>query len=122
MLLYTRQRILESDFSAEICSGLSRLEECLRESRVWVVVVCHSVPNQECQTAIEMARAAWPGVKILTLLGGHPGKRSLHCDNSRSLHSDNSMDSLEGPPALLCMVHCMLGNAPPDSRPEAILQ
>jgi hypothetical protein len=103
MLLYTRKCILEGDFSVEICSGLTRLGELLRAGPVRVVVLCHSVPDQECEAAIEMARAAWPGIKILTLREGH--------HEECSVHADKTMESLEGPPALLYKVHSMLGNA-----------
>src|ERR1700747_2018487 len=89
MLLYTRKCILDGDFSVEICSGLSRLGECLREGPVRAMVVCHSVPDQECEAAMEMARVAWPGVKILALREGDHGECSLH--------SDKTMESLEGP-------------------------
>jgi hypothetical protein len=103
MLLYTRKCILESDFSVDICSGLARLGELLRAGPVRVVVVCHSVPDRECEAAIEMARAAWPGIKILTLREG---------DNEEcSLHADKTMESLEGPPALLYKVRSLLGTA-----------
>jgi len=103
MLLYTRKCILEGDFSVEICSGLARLGESLREGPVRVVVICHSVPDEECEAAIQMARAAWPGVKILTLQEGD--------HQVCSLHADKSMDNLEGPPALLSKVHALLGTA-----------
>jgi hypothetical protein len=103
MLLYTRKCILESDFSVETCSGLGRLGECLRADPVRVVVICHSVPDRECEAAIEMARAAWPGIKILTLREGE--------HEECSLHADKSMQNLEGPPALLYKVHSLMGTA-----------
>ena len=74
---------------------------------VRVVVICHSVPDQECEAAIEMSRAAWPGIKILTLREGDHGECSLH--------ADKSMENLEGPPALLYKVHSMLGSASAES-------
>ncbi len=107
MLLYTRKCILERDFSVEICKGLAKLGECLREGPVRVVVICHSVPDQECEAAIEMARAAWPGIKILTLREGE--------HEECSLHADKTMESLEGPPALLHKVHSLLGTASAES-------
>jgi hypothetical protein len=104
MLLYTRKCILEDDFSVEICRGLVQLADCLRRGPVRIVVLCHSVPDQECEAAIEIARAAWPGVKILTLREGDQGEEC-------SLHADKTMASLEGPPVLLYKVHSMLGSA-----------
>jgi hypothetical protein len=99
MLLFTRKCILERDFSAEICSGLTRLEEMLAQGPVEIVVVCHSVPDGECDQVIELSRAAWPEVKILATHGD--------C----SLHSDGTMENLEGPPALLHEVHTLLRTA-----------
>jgi hypothetical protein len=103
MLLYTRKCILERDYSVAICGGLARLGEILRQGPVHVVVLCHSVSDAECEKVMELSRAAWPTVKILVLqVGGHE-----EC----SLHSDKTMESLEGPPALLYKVHSMLGTA-----------
>jgi hypothetical protein len=103
MLLFTRKCILERDFSAEICSGLTWLEEMLAQGPVDIVVVCHSVPDRECDRVIELSRAAWPEVKILVL------QEATHGDCS--LHSDGTMENLEGPPALLHEVHTLLGIA-----------
>jgi hypothetical protein len=103
MLLYTRKCILEREFSVEICCGIARLGGILAEGPVHVVVLCHSVPDWECEEVIELSRAVCPGVKILTLQEGDRGECSLH--------SDRTMEGLEGPPALLGKVHSMLGMA-----------
>jgi hypothetical protein len=105
MLLFTRKCILEREFSAEICTGLGRLGEMLAQGPVQIVVVCHSVPDSECEQVIELSRAAWPEVKILVLQEGAHGDCSLH--------SDGTMENLEGPPALLQEVHAPLGIAAP---------
>lgn len=104
MLLFTRKCILERDFSAEICTGLDRLREMLAQGPVQIVVVCHSVPDTECEQVIDLSRAAWPEVKILVLQEGTRGDCSVH--------SDGTMESLEGPPALLHQVHALLGVGP----------
>jgi hypothetical protein len=104
MLLFTRKCILERDFSAEICTGLDRLREMLAQGPVQIVVVCHSVPDTECEQVIDLSRAAWPEVKILVLQEGTHGDCSVH--------SDGTMESLEGPPALLHQVHALLGVGP----------
>ena len=100
MLLYTRKLILEGEFSVEICSGLPRLGELLVQDPVHVVVLCHSVPESECKEVIEMSRAAWPGVKILTLQESELGDCAAH--------SDKTMECLDGPPALLHEIHALL--------------
>lgn len=104
MLLYTRKCILEREFAVEICCSVVRLGEVLAQGPVLVVVLCHSVPDWECEEAIELSRAAWPGVKILTLQEGVTGECTLH--------ADRTMESLEGPPVLLHKVHSMLGVGP----------
>ena len=103
MLLFTRKCILEREFSVEVCGGLTRLGELLAQGPVHVVVMCHSVPDWECEEAIELSRAAWPEVKILTLREGDHGECPLH--------SDRTMESLDGPPTLLRKLHSMLGMA-----------
>ena len=107
MLLYTRKCILEREFAVEICCNISRLGEVLAQGPVLVVVMCHSVPQRECVEVIELSRAAWPEVKILTLQEGITGECSLH--------SDRTMESLEGPPVLLHKVHSMLCVEPPNA-------
>src|SRR3954469_14092979 len=90
MLIYTRKCILERDFAVELCRGLAGLKELLAQGPVQVVVLCHSVPQWECDEAIELSRAAWPEVKVLTLQEGITGECTLH--------ADRTMESLEGPP------------------------
>jgi hypothetical protein len=103
MLLFTRKCILEREFSVELCRGLIQLDELLAQGPVHVIVMCHSVPDSECEEAMGLARAAWPEVKILTLREGDHGECPLH--------SDRTMESLDGPPMLLSKVHSMLGMA-----------
>jgi len=103
MLLFTRKCILDKDFAVEICDGLSRLGEMLAQGPVQLVVLCHSVPDWECDEVIELSRAAWPEVKILALRESTLGECAAH--------SDGTMENLEGPPALLHEVHALLGIA-----------
>jgi hypothetical protein len=104
MLLFTRKRILDKEFAVEICDGLTRLGEILPQGPVHLVVLCHSVPDSECDEVIDLSRAAWPEVKILVLQDGDVGDCALH--------SDKTMESLEGPPALLHQIHALLGMGP----------
>jgi hypothetical protein len=104
MLLFTRKKILDSHFSAQICSSLAQLGEMLVAGPVHLVVVCQSVADWECDAVIELSRAAWPEVKILVLNEGTLGECTLH--------SDTTMENLEGPPAFLYKVHMTLGVAP----------
>jgi hypothetical protein len=103
MLLFTREKILESHFSTQTCGSLARLGEMLVKGPVHLVVVCQSVPDWECDAVIDLSRAAWPEVKILALHEGVQGECTVH--------SDTTMENLEGPPALLHKVHTALGMA-----------
>lgn len=103
MLLFTRKCILEGDFSVEICDDLARLREILADDRMQIVVLCHSVPDSECEEVIDLSRATWPEVKILALRESSEGECATH--------SDGTMESLEGPPALLHEVHALLRTA-----------
>lgn len=104
MLLYTRKCILEREFAAEICCSVVRLGEILAQGPVQAVVVCHSVPDWECDEVIDLSRAAWPEVKVLILQEGITGECSPY--------GDRTMESLEGPPVLLHKLHSMLGVGP----------
>jgi hypothetical protein len=104
MLLFTRKRILDKKFAVEVCDGLTWLGEILPQGLVHLVVLCHSVPDWECEEVIELSRAAWPEVKILVLQDGDVGDCALH--------SDKTMECLDGPPALLHQIHALLGMGP----------
>lgn len=103
MLLYTREQILEREFLVERCNTLAGLEQVLSRGPLDLVLLCHSVPDAECEEVIETVRAASPGVKVLVLQESFPG--------ACSVHSDATMESLDGPPALLHEIHALLGMA-----------
>jgi hypothetical protein len=103
MLLYTRKRILDGEFSAEICDHLAQLPEFLAHGPLDLVVLCQSVPDWECDAVIELARAASPGVKILTLQESALGECSAH--------ADRTIENLEGPPALLHEIRALVTKA-----------
>ena len=103
MLLYTRKRILDTEFLVDRCEDIACLTEILAQGSLDLVLICQSVPDAECEEVIEMVRAASPEVKVLVLQAGHRG--------SCSVHSDAAMENLEGPPALLHEVYALLGMA-----------
>jgi DNA-binding response OmpR family regulator len=103
VLLYTRKKILERDFYVETARTLNDLEDVLARGSVQVAVVCHSVPDAECQEMIERLRVESPEVKVLVLQATSP--------ETCSEHSDRTMESLQGPPALLSEVHELMEEA-----------
>jgi hypothetical protein len=113
MLLFTRKLILDKEFVVESCSKLVALTEILDRGPLDLILLCQSVPDEECEEVIERARVASPAVKVLVLHETTPG--------SCSLHSDATMDSLEGPPALLQEIHALLGIAAQNAAGNAAL-
>jgi DNA-binding NtrC family response regulator len=103
LLLYTRQRILDSEFQVEGCRDLAGLMEVLSRGPLDLVLLCQSVPDEECEEAIQRVRAESPKVKVLVLHESLPG--------ACSAHSDATMENLEGPPALLHEIYLLLGIA-----------
>jgi len=107
MLLFTRKRILEREYWVETCDGLCGLEEVLVKGPFQLALLCQSVPDAECQEVMWRVRAAWPEVKVLVLRESIAGVCATR--------SDHTMDSLEGPPALLHEIHALLEIAATES-------
>ena len=111
LLLYTRTKILEREFLVEICTHVSGLNEILERGAVDVAVMCHSVPDVECEAVIHRVREHSPGVKVLVLYEAAPE----FC----SEHSDKTMECLEGPSTLVDDVHALIEE---DAQGSAELQ
>ena len=109
MLLYTRKRILDREFLVERCKTIAGLSRVLSRGPLDLVLLCHSVPDAECEAVIERVRAESPGVKVLVLHEALAG--------ACSVHSDVSMENLDGPPALLHEIYALLGMAASQNAP-----
>jgi DNA-binding NtrC family response regulator len=107
MLLFTRKRILEREYWVETCDLLCDLEEVLSKGPFQLALLCQSVPDAECQEVMQRLRAAWPEIKVLILRESIVGARPTRCDHT--------MDSLEGPTALLHEIHVLLEIAATES-------
>jgi DNA-binding response OmpR family regulator len=107
MLLFTRKRILEREYWVETCDRLCDLAEVLAKGPFQLALLCQSVPDAECQEVMRRVRAAWPEVKVLVLRESIAGICATR--------SDYTMDSLEGPPALLHEIHVLLEIAAAES-------
>lgn len=103
LLLYTRKKILEREFSVEICTHVSGLGEVLARGRVDIAVVCHSVPDAECEEVMHRVREHSPGVKVLVL---YEAVQEFCSD-----HSDKTMECLEGPSRLIDDVRALMEEA-----------
>jgi hypothetical protein len=100
LLLFTRCKILERDFFVESCSQISALEPILARGPIDIAVLCHSVPDAECQEVTHLLRQHSPAVKVLVLYESVPEV----CTEE----SDKTMESLEGPSTLLKDVHALM--------------
>jgi DNA-binding NtrC family response regulator len=111
MLLFTRKKILEREFFVEICTRVSGLKEVLERGPIDVAVLCHSVPDAECQEVVHCLREYSPAVKVLVLYESTPEV----CTEQ----SDKTMESLEGPSVLLEDVRELLEDAAQESAGHA---
>jgi hypothetical protein len=101
MLLYTRKLILGKEFVVDRCESIACLTDILSRRPLDLVLLCHSVPDAECEEIIGLVRTASPEVKVLVIRAFPPA--------SCSQHADATMQSLTGPDALLREVHALLG-------------
>ena len=103
MLLFTRKKILEQEFSVDTCTDASGLDPILADRRVDIAVLCHSVPDAECQEVLRRLRQHSPRVKVLVLYEALPEM----CTEG----SDKKMESLAGPSTLVDDVHALMEEA-----------
>ena len=106
MLQFTRRKILEREFRVEMCTGISELVAILAKGHIDIAVLCHSVPDAECQEVMLRLREHSPAVKVLVLYETMP--------EICSSHSDESMENLEGPSSLLHKLHELMEEAAHD--------
>lgn len=109
LLLYTRKKILEREFFVETCAHVSELGEILARGPVDIAVLCHSVPDAECEEVMHRVRQHSPSVKVLVLYEALP--------ESCSDHSDKKMECLEGPSTLVDDVHELMEDAAQEASP-----
>src|ERR1700735_3981140 len=109
MLLYTRKLILDREFVVDRCEDIACLTETLSRCSLYLVLICQSVPDAECEEVIEMVRTASPKAKVLVLQAGQPG--------SCSVHSDAAAEIPDGPAALLDQIHELLWSASAQTGP-----
>jgi DNA-binding response OmpR family regulator len=103
LLLYTRKKILEQEFSVETCTHISELPPILARGPVEVAVLCHSVPDDECHEVLLRVRKHSPAVKVLVLYESTP--------EICTEQSDKIMESLDGPATLLNDVRALMEEA-----------
>jgi hypothetical protein len=61
-LLETRQLLLAGRYDAYTANNLPELSELAKQGQVDLLVLCHTLSEEECLIAAEIIRAASPGV------------------------------------------------------------
>ena len=77
-LLETRRWVLEQETSRVWTAvTLSQFDLLESDDPIDLLILCHSLSTEDCEPAIALATARWPGIKILALFAGmkgcHPG-------------------------------------------------
>lgn len=108
-LLETRYMVFkQAGFLVHKATSLSEVEAMVARQETRLLLVCHSVPSQDCGAAVEMAAMFAPAMKTLCLTAGRPA-----C-------SEPSMSAFEGPRRLVEVVG-QLCEAPRANPAELVL-
>jgi hypothetical protein len=96
-LVETRKMVFErAGFRTAVATDPSELEAILRQGPVGVLVLCHSLPDAECERADRFVHENYPRTRVLLLNSGF--------SNCSLRPPDQDYDSLRGPEGLLSTV------------------
>lgn len=101
----TRRLILLPLFDVCVASTLADAAFCLRERRIRLILLCHTLSADDARSAVEVVRALHPNARILALEGGHP---------RLFLRPPHQEVRLDGPADLLRKIAAMTGVPIPD--------
>ena len=94
-LLETRHWVLEKRFDAVTILSIAAMEQQSSLGRSFdLVLLCHTLSAEECESAFAIARQSWPHAKILGLVASEPSA----CDPPLF---DGVVPGLDGPRVLL---------------------
>lgn len=100
-LLETRRWVLERfGCSIRMVGTIPALIETISACRVDIMILCHSLTTEECERALEEARAHVPEIKTVVLTANNT-------DCSRGV-ADDVLDSGDGPQALVEAVQALM--------------
>jgi hypothetical protein len=102
-LLETRGWVLDKHFDAAKVSSVAEIENLKNGEAFDLLILCHSLSEDDCRQACAIARRAWPAIKILGL--------SSEASSPPCLPpiSDQVISALDGPQLLLRKATDMLG-------------
>jgi CheY-like chemotaxis protein len=99
-LLEIRLRVLSMRYDVVPVRSLDEMKALSSNTPFDVLVLCHSLSQMEFDEATELARATWPGIRIVAIA------------TALSPHSDRVpavVDALAGPPSLFRSISSLLG-------------
>ena len=104
-LLSTRRMVLEqTGLEVAVASEMVEVERLVRESAVHLLILCHTLRNDEREAAIAVVADAWPDAKSILLTKNYAAQDA---DRSRIV-----VNSATGPRGLLATVAQVLKAAP----------
>lgn len=96
-LLRLRKLVLETvGHSVRIASSGDQVRRIIETSQIDLLLLCHTLPTEECNNLIKVAQDAWPWIKVLVLVGTRTGCRGSDLDEE--------FDANEGPEKLLSKI------------------
>jgi hypothetical protein len=100
LLLKTRVAVLERQYRVVPVGSLAEILELPFGSTFDLVVLCHTVSDEDCRNARAFIKARWPSAKVLSMT---TGSRSCGVEQGEII-----VRGLDGPPALLQRIDSLL--------------
>lgn len=102
-LLKTRRWVLEhAGFAVLTASDLADTERLILAERPDLLILCHSVPPEQCREAVALVHAALAPIKIIVMSAG--------TETCPVGEQDEAVSSFAGPRALVAVVERMVGS------------
>ncbi len=100
LLLQTRAQVLQAaGFVLTSVTCLRTLEDAIAEGGWRLLILCHSLSELECRTAVSFTASYASGIPVLTLQAG---------PSACAIASAEALDILNGPKKLIAKVHSLL--------------
>lgn len=97
----TRRLVLASRYNAVSAVASIQEIETLKEPEFDVIVLCHTLSQEECDLAVRICQTRWAGAKFVAL-----AKERSKCDWS----ADRVVRALDGPKILLRAIDGLVAN------------
>jgi len=104
LLLHTRRLILREYFQVSVTTSIEATAALARLEQMDLVLLCHSLSEEECDQMIELVGELWPQAKVLVLTAPDLGRAT-------SLPHEE-FAALDGPYSLMRKMREMLSGKP----------